>query len=343
MPTPVTNISPIESLAQKLLHLEELGLPPSLLNALQDVARKANECMTEKAALLLHNLDERKHSKVQVKIIIDTFPEALSHKDRNGHFPIQNASLSLRRVSFLPILAQEGNHSNVGGEGNRGGLLLKSPSASTKGQSGNLIQTLSRNITENASEEEKLLQVLRRLKSMGLLHKEDIAKYNLLKPNVVKGFSQHEVEQRFDFLASWDPKALKEANETGIPLLNYIASSKNSPRRKKMFGLFLKASMKHFPQELGLLFQKHNQVSAFEAALVNYGQHETMKIIQSSIPPSDTCPHEHPPKYAHVSSRHSPDAMCMRDSNKRTLFQATLASSKKSFADHAPFVQEASD
>ncbi len=345
--------SPAKNLVEHILDFEKLGFPPELTDTLQKVVTKASQHMTQKVVQFLHDdLDDTKHTEDQVKTVIEAFPEALTLKDKNRQIPVQTL-LTPNKVSFIPILAQVGELCNVMGKDSRGGLLRKSLPLPTTGRdakgvrgppgyahSYNLLQRLSK-AQFGVADEEKLFTVLKKLKSMGLIHKEDITKYKLLDP-------LHMCQ--FKFFTAWNPNWLKEArwNGTDMPYLNAIARSR-SPRASMAFRNFLKMSMRYFPQELGLIFQKYEEeIDALQDAFNNFGRKETMGIIKRCMPLSDAYPilhivHDLAPKYVEIFSAYYPDATYMTDSKNQTLFQSMLASGKKNFADHPTFFLQASD
>ena len=113
--------SPLRQLAAKLLQCDE-QFPPDLLERMYAVAKNATRNLNVQAGEFLHNLSEKKHSQAHVQSIINVFPSSLSHK-KDGRLPVQKAACYKVSLSFIPLLAYEGNRLNVGGDDSHGGLL----------------------------------------------------------------------------------------------------------------------------------------------------------------------------------------------------------------------------
>jgi len=116
MATPSTNNNPPATLASRFKILEET-LPPDILESL----------LTKAVGEYLHNLRVHKLSKDKLKELIEAFPAALSHTNDKGQLPIHSAMWNTHSMQFVALLAEEGVKLNVGGEGNRGGLLVEDP------------------------------------------------------------------------------------------------------------------------------------------------------------------------------------------------------------------------
>ena len=65
-----------------------------------------------------------------------------------------------------------------------------------------MLESLSYNHTSNS--DVPYLDVIKRLREMGFIEKEDIKEYNLLWDSCEEGCSK-----RFNYFADWDPSALK--------------------------------------------------------------------------------------------------------------------------------------
>ena len=63
------------------------------------------------------------------RIPYSVFPSASSYTNKEHQFPIQSAVWHREAIPCVPVLANEGDRLNVGGEGQRGGLLLEDPGA----------------------------------------------------------------------------------------------------------------------------------------------------------------------------------------------------------------------
>ena len=190
------------------------------------------------------------------------------------HFPDQICVRYLQRASFIPLLAEEGMKHNVGGDGMRGGLLCKDAHKYNVLQG---LSTVRRDGFEIEGYDERFLDVFKRLREMDLLKKEDIMEYNLLLCSCYI-----RCRKRFNYFADWDPAPLKELQigDEG-DLLLHISAFHNY---RGTFKLALTATLRHFPEELGLLFVKNNEGStSFQIANDNFGQTKTWETIEACL------------------------------------------------------------
>jgi len=116
------------------------------------------------AGAFLRNLDSDKHSEDEVRAMIDAFPPALSNRGHEDMLHIQVAVGYDLYVVFLPLLAEEGVKINVGGEGQRGGLLLDASNDNDADNTINVMQVLV-----NRGDDVLCLNVLKQLQELELL------------------------------------------------------------------------------------------------------------------------------------------------------------------------------
>eukprot|EP00554_Chaetoceros_debilis_P011041 CAMPEP_0194110616 /NCGR_PEP_ID=MMETSP0150-20130528/9826_1 /TAXON_ID=122233 /ORGANISM="Chaetoceros debilis, Strain MM31A-1" /LENGTH=106 /DNA_ID=CAMNT_0038799843 /DNA_START=372 /DNA_END=692 /DNA_ORIENTATION=- len=96
-------------------------MPDDFLEDVKKVAKLTSRKLTVLAGeFLTDSINEKKNTEDQVQAVIDVFPEALCHRDKDDWLPIHKASWKF--VSVVPLMAQEGNHLNVGREDCCGGL-----------------------------------------------------------------------------------------------------------------------------------------------------------------------------------------------------------------------------
>ena len=124
----------------------------------------------------------------------------------------------------------------------------------------------------------------------------------------------------------------------------------------EVLSVFLKASLKHYPNDLGLLFQKDDEgQTACERAFEHeysekeFGKEKTLEAIGKLIPfdgPKLSILHhvaKHAPQYMEDFACRYPSATYFRDCEGRTLQQAILASGHKTFNNNAMFFLQMSD
>jgi hypothetical protein len=243
----------------------------------------------------LHNLHKHQPDKDTLQKMIDNVPSSLSYIGEYRSFPIFNAVMSKDSVGYVPLLAKEEvkhkvdrDHCSRGGQ--RGGLLLEFRNV--------LYKLVTK--TDGDTSDAVYLNAMKELIESNLLRKKDIKEHDLLYNSTrCPGTSM-----RFDFLADWYPEGLKAITSFGLPLIHAVIQYSDV----RCFPVFLKASLKHYPNELGLLFQKdtsEGQIAckrAFNHKL--HGKEKTLKAIGKLIPFDD-------PKLPilHHFAKHAPQYM----------------------------------
>ena len=315
-------------------HLQQCkDMPYELTGRINDVATETIGKFTEQAGKFLSdNLDDSVHTKEQVQNIIDVFPQSLS-VEFDGRIPIQIAVLKKERseksISFLSLLAKEGNRLNAGGDGMRGGLLLRS-----YWYNFNILQYICKSCFLNGnSYDEKCANIFQELHDFDLLKKEDVKNFHLLSFS-----SQGLGMRRFKMIASLDPDAL-ERNYFGILRLHCFRNLENRESQER-FEMHLKAGMEHFPEKLGFLFQKYKGKTACEVFMKSeFDVDDLMAIICRCIPPGANHPILHraaevAPHLECLLIKYYRDEVFCKDPTGRTLpqvkFHASLRNTKKS-------------
>ncbi len=361
-------------LVQLINQIDESRYSGRFLDEIDAMAQEVTSAILYRGGDFMHNLDSTKDSIEDVQTLIETMPSALFHRDCKERLPIHSAASNLNSVSFVPLLAREGikRRSLFGKSLKRGGLLNNDPStfpglnvlnrlASLRGKVVRIRTTLptpdactSSSSSSSGAEEThqdpdaKILNVLKDLQSLNLLHKKDIYMQDLISWSCFQG-----CKKRFDFFVDWDPSSLKDDDQCSSAIFGVLHGNFNPlVKRDKAFRfkMALKAGMKHFPQELGLLFHKEwcqfdkkgcSRKTTFHRAVEIFGEERTLKLIRECIPPSDNHPilHlvvQHAPEYLNTFAKHYPEAAYLRDFQDRTLANTILAAGR-SFRDDSLF------
>ncbi|OEU23455.1 hypothetical protein FRACYDRAFT_216370 [Fragilariopsis cylindrus CCMP1102] len=125
----------------------------------------------------------------------------------------------------------------------------------------------------------KYLQVLIRLRRMGLLKKEDIQNYGLLH---ILCREDYFIEKRFRFLVEWDPSALTQTNEYGwLPI--HCTSAESSIRGLE---LAFENGILYFPKKKGinLLFREDKYgETPFQLACEKYKPKQVNEIVEDTL------------------------------------------------------------
>jgi hypothetical protein len=223
-------------------------------------------CDTRTDADDYHGLDGDRDTEKEVEAIVRIFPEILIRRQqilwtyddeevveaREGLYPIQCMGYChFKAVSFIRILAELAIELGLFEEQERGGLLCQANNGE------NLLHYLMLTDDKNKRHEafdDKCLQVLIQLRQMGLLTKEDIQMYSMLKrlinPSVF-------VAKRFRFLVEWDPTSLPQTMEDGFFSFDY--ASMDAPTIEG-FRMVFEYLIRYYPSKKGinLIFQKDN-------------------------------------------------------------------------------------
>jgi hypothetical protein len=320
-------IGTIQSMKNNLGNVYYDGIKEILEDAKKKVSAHTGKC--------LHDLDKTKPDKETLQKMIAAVPLALSHPNGKDRLPIQLAAWSRYSVGYVPLLAKEGITHQVGGHDNRGGLLVGDPRATNDKK--NVLPLLAniKNDTNPVPNEIAYLNTMMELRESNLLLKEDIQEYDFLYYSCHPG-----AQLRFDYFADWDAEGLKNHQRGGLPIAHALI--KDWPI--EYFEVFLKAALKHYPQDLGLLFQKDSDgKTACEGAFDKYGKDETMKAIGECIPFDDPkLPILHhvvkdAPQFMNDFAFRYPSAGYLRDEQGRTLLQASIACGTKTYKNDAMF------
>ena len=302
------------------------GLKKIVNNAMKKVSNHTGEYLHN-----LHNLGDEKPDEGTLLKIIDNVPSSLSYQDALGWLPIYSAAISKESVHYVPLFAKEGVKHNVGGDDTRGGLLGDD----------NVLRELAYMGDTSQNADPVYLDVMKKLRKSKLLLREDIQDHGLLHDAC-----NPDAPTRFEFLAGWCPEGLKTHRHRGLPIIH--ANIQYCPIDR--FSTFLENALMHHPNDLGLLFLKDDEgQTACERAFKAYGKDKTMSAIGELIPfddPKVPILHyvaKHAPQYMKDFGSRYPSATYFRDSQGRTLHQATLESGYKTFIDDPMFFLEMSD
>jgi hypothetical protein len=271
----------------RLLMIEK-NLSPILRNAINKKAKKFLKSLKDDVGDFLHyDMDDEEHSEDDIRTLVQCVPHALSHQLVKGDgcwdFPIGGIALhntecistgSYRQIglSLIPVLADEGMKLNVFEDDMRGGLLCKDNDGSNE-----LWRISACGFDE--SSDLRLLDVIKRLREMGLFKKEDIRKYNLLHCS-----KNEHCSKRFNYFANWDPSALKYTcphMERDPIWLLHVCRLSIDPHS---FQSVLNATLRHYPHDLvQVLFLRGTSEGniTFQTAEETLGKKEALKLFEN--------------------------------------------------------------
>jgi hypothetical protein len=121
------------------------------------------------------------------------------------------------------------------------------------------------------------------LRKIGLLQKEDIQRYDLLRTWCTQyGYF---VEKRFRFLVEWDPTLLTQTDRYGSLPIHYVANF-SSVESNQAIQLALEYGIRYYSRNKGLslLFKKNNCGNTpFQAACEKYGYEKVIKVVEDTL------------------------------------------------------------
>jgi hypothetical protein len=314
-------------------------LDEGFYNGLKEIVNNAMKQVSDHTGKYLLNLHEHQPDEDTLLKMIGNVPSSMSYEDECGDLPIRVAVHHKESVQYVPLLAKEGVKRKVlGGDDARGGLLVANR---------NVLRFLVSKTGDN-THDAVYLNVMKKLRESNLLRKKDIKEQSLLYMAC-----DPETQMRFDYLVDWCPEGLKRHKYRGLSLIHAVINDCDI----EDFPVFLKASLKHYPNDLGLLFQKDRTMfqkvgegqTACERAFKNFGKDKTLTAIGELIPFDDPklpiLHHvaKHAPQYMKDFGSRYPSATYFRDCKGRTLQQTTLASGHKTFSDDPMFFLQMSD
>ena len=222
----------------------------------------------------------------EVETAIRFFPNVLSKKDQCGYYPIYwllknvYGIYNVKAAFFIPLFAKLGVEFGQFKDSERGGLIITN--------SGNVLRELvtasynKRNDKDGQQQlvDESYLAVIKRLRQIGLLRKKDISEYDLIWKLCQQRTSFP--EQRFRYLANWDPNCLTMSGGYLERLPLHYATSYCTEIRG--FRAVLEVGVGHFPIEMGFLFRKDKYgETPFWMACYKYGKGVVKKIVDDII------------------------------------------------------------
>ena len=124
-------------------------------------------------------------------------------------------------------------------------------------------------------------------------------------------------------------------DEDHISLIRGVLHTMNNMRTDR-FAMALKAGMKHFPDDLGFLFEKEDDddgKTMCQLAFEKIGKDEALRVIRECIPVSADYPILHhviknAPEYMNDFARRYPSAIFLRDENGRLFHHVALSSGR---------------
>lgn len=236
-------------------------------NDILEAIEECNEKIEKAFGYSMHRLDDHEPSFEAVEKVVNKFPSSLSYIIEEGRLPIQTAVNMLDLIEYIPTLAKEGIKHKVGGEDSRGGLLSLCPDADDTDDDvdWNTLQTICNVLPDDEENIEmfdmRILNVLKDLRKIGLLKKDDICEQKLF----FCCCNKHCIE-RLRYLVDWDPDALLKTRVINRPLTHEIGKFDS-------YAIAVELGFRYHPKIGGILFVKDDEgITALEDALNFFGK-----------------------------------------------------------------------
>jgi hypothetical protein len=226
-------------------------------------------------------IDSDRETEDEVEAIVRCFPKVLSRKGGfrdNKYYPIQRLTFvhdrrrecNMKAVPFIPVLLKFAIEFGVFKEKKRGGLLCEND-ASGNNPLQDLVRTdkVDSNREHHEAVDDKYLAVIKNLRKMGIVKKEDIQKHSMLRRLICE--NKVFAEKRFRFLVEWDPTILLQTDKKfGFGLLHFAVDFPTLQVFKSVF----EYGIIYYPNKKGisLLFQKNKMgMTPFQMACKKWG------------------------------------------------------------------------
>jgi hypothetical protein len=247
-------------------------------------------------------LDSRRDTEKEVEATVRLFPNILNRQSRTerrgGNFyPIQCLAYNFyweadrsdwrcnwKAVSFIPLLVRLSiefgyfNNEELNGE-LRGGILFEDEDRNKE----NVLRLLMYHENHEHHElvDDKFLLVIKELKQMGYLKKEDIQRHNLLKLLCCQFVFS---EKRFRFLVEWDPTSVLHMTEYSGRLPLHLVLMYSTIQG---FQLLFEYGIRYYPKKKGinLLFKKDypNLITPFQEACKKCGREKVITAMEETL------------------------------------------------------------
>ncbi|OEU23669.1 hypothetical protein FRACYDRAFT_233841 [Fragilariopsis cylindrus CCMP1102] len=215
---------------------------------------------------IYRGLDSNRDTVAEVETAIRFFPDVLSRK----------------------VLARLAIESGSFEEQYRGGLIYEDDANRTNNRT--ILECLMYGVStiphiHERQEHHELvdnvyLDVMKELKEIGLMVKEDILRYELLEQLFGQSYLFF-VKERFRFLVEWDPTALIQTNEKRCIPLHFAAVYS-----MQAFRVTFEAGIRYFPKKIGiaaLFFKDEDDKTPYQDACKRIGREKVMKVIDDTL------------------------------------------------------------
>ena len=222
-------------------------------------------------------------TKAEVELAIRFFPNALSkQRNRRRCYPIywqlgnRSGKCNLKAMPFIPLFAKLGMELDKFTEEERGGLICGGCNVLVR------FAVCNSHLVGDDEEHQQLVEktslaAMKELVENDLFKIEHICEYNMIGELCVQYIFS---EQRFLYMANWDPDSLILPSERGrLPIQLAAWHCKDRRGFRKVF----EAGMQYFPKEMGGLFQRHCSYTAYQMACTRFGDEEVKKILNDGF------------------------------------------------------------
>ena len=262
------------------------------------------------------SINDERDTYEQVELALRLFPKVLRRR-RGGHYPLIYLFCSIRSVSFVPLFAKIGTELGGFHPNERGGLVVGNTTSAFQqlAMSCRDVPRWDPDSSRHKMVDRKFLNVIKELRNENLMTQSDILEHEMI--HCLCHQRVYFPKERILYLVEWDPRTLlhhdsrKLGDGTSVApcmILSFFQRTEyyrignhnwkvKEPNGLEWIEILFGLLFKHYPCDLGLIFDKSDPsdeleghsshrgeqyrmlVSPFELACREYGTEKVLSIV----------------------------------------------------------------